>query len=93
MVAPQMKMSGRPTKMSSQLQQKNKVISHDLKQHIPTTKLQKKTVKKVHVPTGNIRKSTLSRPKAARARKRNKHNQANQLKIVHNLDGKMGKSF
>lgn len=90
MVAPQMKMSGRPTKMSSQLQQKNKVISHDLKQHIPTTKLQKKTVKKVHVPTGNIRKSTLSRPKAARARKRNKQNQANQLKIVHNLDGKMG---
>ena len=88
-----MKMSGRPTKMSSQLQQKNRVIASDSKQHMPSSKVQKKTVKKVHVPTGNIRKSTLSRPKSVRARKRNKHNRANQLKIVHNLDGKMGKSF
>ena len=92
MVAPQMKMSGRPTKMSSQLQQKNKIVSDDFMKYPPTVKAQM-IVDRSRIPTGSTKKSTLMKPRAKHSKRKKQRNRVNQMKIVHNLDGKMGKNY
>ena len=83
-----MKMSGRPTKMSSHLQQKSS--SNNFKKYLPTANVQK-VVNRFRKPTGNVKKSMLNKPKAKHIRGKKRQKQSKQMKIVHNLDGKMGK--
>ena len=89
MVAPQVQMGARPTKVSSHLQQKSKIATNSLQKHSPTVNI-KKAAKKSQNPTKIIRKSTLAKPKSKHVRGKKKSEQ--EMKIVHNLDGKTGKN-